>query len=71
MTQLVQALNNYSLNPFSHILAALKAYKTYLDQQSIYRELSALTDYELRDMGINRHDIYAISRGKSFDRGDA
>ncbi len=34
-----------------------------------YKQLSALTDYELRDIGITRGDINHICRGGKVHRG--
>ena len=51
---------------------AFKATKDAFVKTSRYRktynELSALSDYELRDMCIARGDIEAISRGENITR---
>ncbi|MBC6442986.1 MAG: DUF1127 domain-containing protein [Rhodobacteraceae bacterium] len=48
---------------FSNVLTALVA---YIRQRRIYlttvKELSRLSDRELRDLGIARHDIKRVSR---------
>ena len=42
-----------------------KLFKAFTDAtayRTTYRELSALTDYELRDIGISRGEIHDIAR---------
>jgi len=37
-------------------------------ERRTYNELSALTDHELRDLGIGRTDIRSIARGTFYDK---
>tara|TARA_B100001057_G_scaffold7217_1_gene6590 strand:- start:200 stop:460 length:261 start_codon:yes stop_codon:yes gene_type:complete len=37
-------------------------------ERRTFNELSALTDHELRDLGIGRTDIRSISRGTFYDK---
>ena len=37
-------------------------FKEYFKQRKTFRELNSLTDKELRDIGIQRNDIYRISK---------
>ena len=40
----------------------IKALTTESMFRKTYRELSALSDHELRDIGIGRGDIYSVAR---------
>jgi len=42
-----------------------KAAKKALERQT-FRELSALTDHELHDLGIGRSDIRSVARGDFY-----
>ena len=37
-------------------------------ERRTFNELSALTDHELRDLGIGRTDIRSIARGTFYDK---
>ena len=67
MTHLTLTLSNYLQSPINELLRsvgnAFNAYAQYRKQQQAIRELSSLSDYQLRDMGISRGDIYSVVRG--------
>lgn len=71
MTQLTQTLNNYSLKPLNRILSAVVNFFKVLHNSLDYsrrvnetiKELSRLTDKELKDIGISRGDIYSVAVG--------
>lgn len=52
--------------------SALSAFRTALSDYAAYRrtrdELSGLSDRELDDLGLNRHDIERISREAAYNR---
>jgi uncharacterized protein YjiS (DUF1127 family) len=72
MTQYVLAATEW-LN-FNGIFDWFRSVKTKLDHQSKVRatikELSQLSDAELRDIGIHRGDIYAIAHESYLDNQD-
>lgn len=41
-------------------------YRTYLSFRAAYNELSALTDRELTDLGLNRADIVTVAREAAY-----
>lgn len=41
-------------------------YNNYKDYNKTIRELSRLSDKELKDLGITRNDIYSIAANKTF-----
>ena len=66
MTQHILVLSNYLLKPIESLLDFLKSWNSYIKRQRRYKqtvkELSALTDYELNDIGIARGDIRSLAR---------
>lgn len=67
MTHLTLTIANYLQNPISELLNLFgnfaESYKRYRNIRSTEKELGALSDWELRDIGISRGDIYALARG--------
>ena len=67
MTQHILTLSNYLTSPIEAIFDSLKnwnrAYKEHRAYLQTVKELSALTNSELNDIGISRGDIRAIARG--------
>jgi len=67
MTQHILTISNYLTNPIEAIFDSLKnwnrAYKEHKAYLQTVKELSALTNHELNDIGISRSDIHAIARG--------
>lgn len=67
MTHLTLTLSNYLQSPINELLQTVGGwftkYSQYRKQQQAIRELSSLSDYQLRDMGISRGDIYSVVRG--------
>ena len=39
-----------------------KLFASMIESNKTYRELSRLTDYELADIGLTRHEIREVSR---------
>lgn len=83
MTQLVLMLNNYLQRPITEIISAIsntfstlvKAYERYAKKRAEYyhiqytiRQLSSLSDKELRDIGIARNQIFDVAYSKDFKR---
>lgn len=69
MTQHILTVTSYLWNPIEEFVSFLKnwnkAYKEHKAIQETVKELQALTDRELNDIGIGRGDIYAVARGDS------
>ena len=67
MTHLTLTISNYLQNPINEFLKtvsdALTKIAQHRKQQQAIRELNSLSDYQLRDMGISRGDIYSVVRG--------
>ena len=71
MTQHILTLNNYLLSPASQFLNDLidaireyaKARKIHSAARKTVKELSALNNRELNDIGIGRGDIQSIAYG--------
>jgi uncharacterized protein YjiS (DUF1127 family) len=67
MTHLTLTLSNYLQSPINELLASVsnmaKRAKQYHDAKQAIRELSSLSDYQLKDMGISRGDIYSVVHG--------
>ena len=69
MTHLTLTLNNYLQNPISVLLSYItnkitsfrEAVALAQVRRSTIKELSKLSDRELRDIGISRGDIYSIA----------
>ena len=40
----------------------VETYTKYIKYKQTYRELQSLSDYELKDIGISRHNIPQIAR---------
>jgi uncharacterized protein YjiS (DUF1127 family) len=72
MTQYVLAAASWL--DFSGLVDWFRSVKTKLDHQSKVRatikELSALSNHELHDIGITRGDIYAIAHEAYLDNQD-
>lgn len=66
MTHLTLTLNNYLMSPIEGLLDLLKSFKKSYDYhkavKATEKELRALSDRELNDIGIARGDIYSIAR---------
>ena len=67
MTQLVLEVSNFLTKPIEGLFDFLKTWNAAIRRNNEYKqtikELSALTDKELNDIGIARGDIYAVARG--------
>ena len=67
MTALTLTLANILQNPLSELVKIISDLLTkienYRKEQQAIRELSALSDYHLRDMGISRGEIRSVVRG--------
>jgi uncharacterized protein YjiS (DUF1127 family) len=67
MTQHVLILNSYLTKPIESLLDWVKSIRVSYQKWKIfnqtYKELSSLSDYELRDIGISRGDIYSTAKG--------
>ena len=67
MTQHILAINNYLRSPIEGLLQFSKRWsENYQRKQQIkrtIRELSQLTDNELKDIGLGRGDIYSVASG--------
>ena len=69
MTKHILTINNYLLNPVSEFLVNLSSlptkiansYSNHRIARRTIKELEALTDKELNDIGIGRCDIYYIA----------
>ena len=69
MTQHILEVSNYLLNPISEFLKSISSisnnladsYKNSREARNTMKELGALTDKELNDIGIARGDIYYIA----------
>ena len=67
MSHLTLTLSSYLQSPIHEFLQSVSNMfaniKRYRDQRVAIRELSSLSDYQLKDMGISRGDIYSVVRG--------
>ena len=63
MSQLVQAVSTWmDLTVFSDYIKSLKArYRRYQNYRDTVKELSALSDKELQDIGMNRGMIHSVA----------
>ena len=68
MTQLILTHANFLQSAISEVMATIKGfivnYKKVRDYKDTYKKLSSMSDRELRDIGICRGDIAAVSRGE-------
>jgi len=62
-----QTINSYLLSPIEGLLQFLKNWNRAYQQRKVIKrtikELHALTDAELNDIGLGRGDIYAVAHG--------
>lgn len=69
MTQAILTAHSYSTRAVELFIEALKSlYNNRIERKAIReteKALSGLSDYDLRDIGINRCDIYDLARSKS------
>lgn len=67
MTHLTLTIAHYLQSPINEFLQSVGNMFTKIAQhrkhQQAIRELNSLSDYQLRDMGISRGDIYSVVRG--------
>ena len=67
MTQAIITVGNIFSEAFEGLLDLLKDMKIKQQKRSLVRqtkrELSQLSDYELKDLGISRSDITSIANG--------
>lgn len=67
MTHLTLTIAHYLQSPIHEFLQSVSnmliKIKRYRNEQVAIRELSSLSDYQLKDMGISRGDIYSVVRG--------
>ena len=64
MTTLIMTADKLGLESVSKFFAALNAKRLHSKAVRItIKQLSALSDRELNDMGISRGDIYSIAHG--------
>lgn len=67
MTHLTLTISNYLQSPIHEFLQSVSnmitKFAQHRKQQQAIRELNSLSDYQLRDMGISRGDIYSVVRG--------
>lgn len=58
-------ITNFFVTAFRNIMEAqMKEAQRYVQNSRAYKELNAMTDKELADIGIHRHDIKRIVYGK-------
>ena len=64
MTHTILTIQNYLLNPVSELLTLIGnlkfKYLNHREQRSAVKELRALTDRQLNDMGITRGEIHDV-----------
>jgi len=64
MTSIIMAADTFGMKGFAAWLKELNAKRIQKAQiKRTIRELSALTDRELNDMGLTRGDIYSVAHG--------
>ena len=64
MTSLVMADGNFSLKSIAQFFVNLNEKRIQRNQiKKTMKELSALSDRELNDMGLTRGDIYSVAHG--------
>ena len=64
MTALIATANTFGLTGLASWFKNLQAELARRAKiKSTYRELNRLSDYELRDIGLTRGDIYGIATG--------
>ena len=67
MTQAILAAHSYSTRAIELLINLFKDYLKYRARQAqikqTIRELQALTDHELNDIGFARGDIVSVARG--------
>ena len=67
MTQHILTISNYLQNPIKEAIRLLKdLHNSWAEARFVnqtVKELSALTDKELKDIGLSRGDIYSVARG--------
>ena len=73
MTTLLLTPANFLQSAISEVFATIKgwfvSYKDHKAERETYRTLSAMSDKDLRDIGISRGDIAAASRGENVRAG--
>ena len=71
MTTLIMTADKIGLVSLADWFKKLNAKLTYSSKvRATIKELSALSDHELRDIGISRGDIYAIAHEAYLDNHD-
>lgn len=64
MTSLVMAGGNFSLKSIAQFFVSLNEKRIHRNQvRETIKQLSALSDRELNDMGLTRGDIYSVAHG--------
>ena len=64
MTSLVMAGGNFSLKSIAQFFVNLNEKRIQRNQiKKTMKELSALSDRDLNDMGLTRGDIYSVAHG--------
>lgn len=67
MTQHILTVSNYLQNPINEVIQLFKGLRNSWEYarnvNQTVKELSALTDKELNDIGMSRGDIYSVARG--------
>ena len=73
MTTLLLTPANFLQSAISEVFATIKGwFVSYKDQRAFndtYKQLSSMSDRELRDIGISRGDIAAAARGENVRAG--
>lgn len=73
MTQHILTLNNFLQSPIEALLDSIRSLRKAVEHRrkinSTIKELNALTDRELNDIGLSRGDIWAVAHDDtSFKR---
>ena len=58
------AVSNAAQTLIDQLLAALDAFERERRRRELIRELRALDDWMLADIGLNRHEIESVVRGE-------
>jgi uncharacterized protein YjiS (DUF1127 family) len=73
MTHLTLTIANYLQSPIEALLSSIRAYRQAREHNALAREtikeLSKLSDKELRDIGINRGEIYTVAHTNTNLKG--
>lgn len=76
MTHYILTISSYLQSPITEIVNLVTKlnstfrsnYASYKTYRSTVKELSRLTDYELLDIGLSRHDVEELARQTAYGR---